>query len=387
MEETQQFDELRKLLETKEDLHPELRPYFIKKVAVLGWPMIKHPLIVSLPHFDTQNALINKSYLFKKDKVQKCLEQGEYDSYIWMHERHARFDAFIKVMHKLDSKQFWKIFGGIWTDTESQYCYLEFIRDILKCNKPHREFMMDEHEQKFLKKLPDEITVFRGHQFRNKEGCSWSLSYNRAKWFAARFADGKSRYGVIAGTVKKSDVIAVLLGRGEMEIAVDPSSVFDKHSIPRKRKAFWYQLFQLALSKFSLGEHSCHNENHWEKVEHNAMVLSKHTKGADKVVTRIFALIHDCMRENEDNDPDHGLRAAQFADEQYHNGILKGIISEQQLNTLKYACEYHDKGLVTDDPTVGCCWDADRLDLMRVKTTPDPKYLSTAYGKTHVWNI
>lgn len=67
--------------------------------------------------------------------------------------------------------------------------------------------------------------------------------------------------------------------------------------------------------------------------------------------------------------------------------IFKDIISEQQLNTLKYACEYHDKGLITDDPTVGCCWDADRLDLMRVQTTPDPKYLSTAYGKTHIWNI
>ena len=33
---------------------------------------------------------------------------------------------------------------------------------------------------------------------------------------------------------------------------------------------------------------------------------------------------------------------------------------------------------MTSDPTVGACWDADRLDLPRVWITPDPALLSTA---------
>jgi hypothetical protein len=41
----------------------------------------------------------------------------------------------------------------------------------------------------------------------------------------------------------------------------------------------------------------------------------------------------------------------------------------------------HSDGLVTDDPTIGCCWDADRLDLWRVGAPPVPALLSTEAAK------
>ena len=37
----------------------------------------------------------------------------------------------------------------------------------------------------------------------------------------------------------------------------------------------------------------------------------------------------------------------------------------------------HTDGTISDDPTIGCCWDADRLDLPRVGMQPDPALLST----------
>ena len=52
-------------------------------------------------------------------------------------------------------------------------------------------------------------------------------------------------------------------------------------------------------------------------------------------------------------------------------------------NVMEYSypryryCEYHDKGMTSKDLDVGCCWDADRLDLMRVGIYPDKSYLST----------
>lgn len=42
----------------------------------------------------------------------------------------------------------------------------------------------------------------------------------------------------------------------------------------------------------------------------------------------------------------------------------------------------HDKGETTTDPTIGCCWDADRLDLGRVGKKPDPAYMSTMLGRS-----
>jgi uncharacterized protein len=41
------------------------------------------------------------------------------------------------------------------------------------------------------------------------------------------------------------------------------------------------------------------------------------------------------------------------------------------------ALTYHADGLVSEHPTIGCCWDADRLDLPRCGIRVDPVMLST----------
>jgi len=51
------------------------------------------------------------------------------------------------------------------------------------------------------------------------------------------------------------------------------------------------------------------------------------------------------------------------------------------MRLLDYAIRHHVDGDVSDDPTIGTCWDADRLDLGRVGIVPDERYMSTARGK------
>jgi uncharacterized protein len=41
----------------------------------------------------------------------------------------------------------------------------------------------------------------------------------------------------------------------------------------------------------------------------------------------------------------------------------------------------HAEGHTSDDPTIGVCWDADRLDLGRVGMRPRARYMSTAAGR------
>ena len=86
------------------------------------------------------------------------------------------------------------------------------------------------------------------------------------------------------------------------------------------------------------------------------------------------------MRENEHRDPGHGPRAAAFALELHESGLLG--ISGAQLEQLTYACAEHADGLVSSDPTVAACWDADRLDLPRVGITPRPDLFSTDLART-----
>jgi uncharacterized protein len=55
-----------------------------------------------------------------------------------------------------------------------------------------------------------------------------------------------------------------------------------------------------------------------------------------------------------------------------------------QVETLCAALVDHDRGLVSDDPTVGVCWDGDRLDLTRLGVRPRPELLSTVAAKQRV---
>ena len=136
-------------------------------------------------------------------------------------------------------------------------------------------------------------------------------------------------------------------------------------------------LWSLAEDKFGLGLHSLHGPDHWQRVERNALHIAR-VSGADVLLVRLFSVLHDSHRCNECHDPEHGRRAAGWAGELNRSHLN---LSSDQLALLQTALEYHDKGKTSTDPTIGTCWDADRLDLGRVGITPSPRFMSTSTGK------
>jgi len=130
--------------------------------------------------------------------------------------------------------------------------------------------------------------------------------------------------------------------------------------------------------RFRLGTESLHGRSHWERVERWGVRLVETTPGADLLVVRLFAVFHDCERHNESWDPDHGRRAARYVRKTHGRWFT---LSAAQLELLADACAGHVDGLTSNDPTIGCCWDADRLDLPRVCINPDPEYMSTPHGR------
>jgi uncharacterized protein len=90
-------------------------------------------------------------------------------------------------------------------------------------------------------------------------------------------------------------------------------------------------------------------------------------------VLELFALLHDSCRVDEYRDPEHGSRAVDFA------ASLQGqcfFLEETPLQQLLEALEGHSGGRIHPNVTIQTCWDADRLDLVRLKLDPDPQYLS-----------
>ncbi|WP_435019138.1 hypothetical protein TA3x_001129 [Tundrisphaera sp. TA3] len=67
------------------------------------------------------------------------------------------------------------------------------------------------------------------------------------------------------------------------------------------------------LADYELPWTGDHGVSHWARVLENGERLAAVT-GADVEVVRLFAVLHDARRVNEWTDPDHGPRAARFAE-------------------------------------------------------------------------
>ena len=136
-------------------------------------------------------------------------------------------------------------------------------------------------------------------------------------------------------------------------------------------------LWKLAIEQFAMGNNSIHGSSHWRRVEKNGLLIAKHTN-ADEAIVKLFAIFHDSKRKNEDHDPEHGLRGAEFA---YYLRKRYIPVSDSRFDLLYKACAEHTKGLRSADPTIGTCWDADRIDLDRIGVVARTEFISTVAGR------
>ena len=121
-----------------------------------------------------------------------------------------------------------------------------------------------------------------------------------------------------------------------------------------------------------------HGPAHWERVCAHAISVAR-AQGANPLVPYLFGLVHDSHRENEDFDPQHGARAANFIEK--YAGTLFSFLDDKNRQLLSQACALHSDGHTEAHLLVQIAWDSDRLDLWRVGIEPEPTYLCTDYAK------
>jgi uncharacterized protein len=131
------------------------------------------------------------------------------------------------------------------------------------------------------------------------------------------------------------------------------------------------------MSIFRCGTTSIHGPLHWQRVAGFGLQIAP-SSGADLAVVRLFALLHDSCRMSDGADPGHGPRAAEMLER-----IVPSVfaLDPGRLDLLRHAIRHHTSGWTSPDPTIGTCWDADRLDIGRAGITPAAGYMSTAAGK------
>jgi uncharacterized protein len=132
-------------------------------------------------------------------------------------------------------------------------------------------------------------------------------------------------------------------------------------------------LINILRQRFNLDWQGIHGCPHWARVRQNGLLLAPLT-GANSRVIEYFAFLHDVCRDNDDHDPWHGIRAAEFVKTLYN--VIE--LSTSEFEDLTTACAFHNDGYTTGyNTTILTCWDADRLDLGRVFIRPNPRHLCT----------
>ena len=243
-----QKDRLQELLNTKEDLHPDLAEC-IEDAGFMVF--VKHPLVVTT-YFEMQNAFLNAQYENKKKAVAEAELTKNWETYIWLHERPFRLDAFLSIRHHLGPKRYFRLLREVWTDSENPSVnkdiwlmlfnnpdIVEFPKDFIKASRSR--YLMTPAERKVKVKLRIQhmgvsavrkpTRIYRGYHddgtgdIDGTDGLSWTLSYEKAEWFSTRLMVRGDTAMVVHGECDPDDMIGYFQDRGEDEVVIDPDKV------------------------------------------------------------------------------------------------------------------------------------------------------------------
>ena len=210
-----EHQQLLDMFNNDEPLHPDLVDWVEEKE--IG-TVLRHPLVYEVPHLHTSTA--NRAYLAKQKILQRALDEEDWQTVIWIHERPHRLWALGQIEYRLDDDDYWPLLRDVWVDSENIWQNLEEWQDRLNEDRWGSHLMMDDEERAVYDALPEQVTVYRGAiNGLNERSLSWTLDKERAEWFANRF-DRDGGPIVLTGVVAKDEIRAYIASRGEQEILV-----------------------------------------------------------------------------------------------------------------------------------------------------------------------
>lgn len=106
------------LMRRREPLDSELQGYLVD--SLLG-PVIKHPLVFSIPHSPQLNAMANARLRAKQDGCRHAAENKQWTQYLFLHERPFRVYAFTRIAAQLSDVDYWTLLADLWVDAENIY--------------------------------------------------------------------------------------------------------------------------------------------------------------------------------------------------------------------------------------------------------------------------
>ena len=129
----------------------------------------------------------------------------------------------------LSKEDFSSILADAWMNSEyaNRDANVSKERLVSMFKQADRAKLMSDMERTQLDALADPVTVYRGvtaYNAENIRALSWTLDYDTAVWFAHRFGEDGMVY---QAQIKKEHIFALLTGRNESEVVLDPKYLED----------------------------------------------------------------------------------------------------------------------------------------------------------------
>jgi hypothetical protein len=137
-----------------------------------------------------------------------------------------RFQSFLKIKDQLNDKDYWLTLADAYTGSDNLYYLKEEVKEAFLEDRSQREYLMKKKELKIYNSLPKSITIYRGMTVEELEsgdfGVSWTLSKERAEFFAFKYGRNLSTEGkpkiVHQLEVMKVEILAYFNERNEQEV-------------------------------------------------------------------------------------------------------------------------------------------------------------------------
>ncbi|MEW4232577.1 hypothetical protein Q0N71_04720 [Bacillus thuringiensis] len=123
---------------------------------------------------------------------------------------------FSEVCEGLTDYGYWFFLSTLWV-SYSGHSDINLWKQLFSSDRPKRKkCIMKPSELVAFEQLPYFITVYRAHRINEKD---W-IAYTLDPLIAARFANEREVNTIVEYKVKKRDVLALFLRRGEQEVIV-----------------------------------------------------------------------------------------------------------------------------------------------------------------------
>lgn len=131
------------------------------------------------------------------------------------HDQKKVLDIFLKEKDNYSPERYWEMMRTVWILCGSIENAPTF-RALMRSGKRSRYYFSTPEEQKRLREMPNNLTVYRAANDENDGGLSWTLSLE----YAERYKEIYNKAIVLTKRIDKKEVFALIERNHEEEILI-----------------------------------------------------------------------------------------------------------------------------------------------------------------------